>query len=164
MASHAADGPFAKVQRAHEIHVDDDSRWFEQVALLVVIHQLYRLSDGFEIPGNTQIGVPTSAILMDPKLYHDPKRYDGFRFAKIRNQEPNTDASDRAQYAASNPASMSFGFGRNACPGRFFAANEIKAIMGYLCLNYDRNFEPGSRRGQRVYFSRHNIRQTHLPR
>ena len=108
-----------------------------------VIHQPYRLSDGFEIPGNTQIGIPTSSILMDPKLYPDPKRYDGFRFAKIRTQEPNTDASARAQYAASHPASMSFGFGRHACPGRFFAANEIKAIMGYLLLNYEMKFPEG---------------------
>ena len=108
-----------------------------------VIHQPYRLSDGFEIPANTQIGVPTSAILMDPKLYPDPERYDGFRFAKIRSQQPNTEASDRAQYAACNPASMSFGFGRHACPGRFFAANEIKAIMGYLLLNYDMKLPAG---------------------
>lgn len=80
---------------------------------------------------------------MDPKLYPDPERYDGFRFAKIRTREANTDASDRAQYAASNAASMSFGYGRHACPGRFFAANEIKAIMGYLILNYDMKFPVG---------------------
>lgn len=120
---------------------------FADLGLIVtferVIHQPYRLSDGFEIPGNTQIGVPTSSILMDPKLYPNPKRYDGFRFAKIRTQQPNSDASARAQYAASNSTSMSFGYGRHACPGRFFAANEIKAIMGYLIMNYDMKFPDG---------------------
>lgn len=72
-----------------------------------------------------------------------PNAYDDFRFVKIRSREPNPDAGDRAQYAASNPASMSSGFGRHACPGRFFAANEIKAIMGFLVLNYDMKFPAG---------------------
>ena len=80
---------------------------------------------------------------MDPTLYTEPEKFDGFRFAKIRSQEPNSDASARAQYAASNYSSMSFGYGRHACPGRFFAANEIKAIMGYLLLNYEMKFPSG---------------------
>lgn len=32
---------------------------------------------------------------------------------------------------------MSFGFGRHACPGRFFACNEIKLIVAQLLLEYD---------------------------
>jgi cytochrome P450 len=32
---------------------------------------------------------------------------------------------------------MSFGFGRHACPGRFFAANEIKLILSRILLDYD---------------------------
>lgn len=32
---------------------------------------------------------------------------------------------------------MSFGYGRHACPGRFFAANEIKLIMARLLLDFD---------------------------
>lgn len=32
---------------------------------------------------------------------------------------------------------MSFGFGRHACPGRFFAANEIKLILARMLLDYD---------------------------
>lgn len=36
--------------------------------------------------------------------------------------------------------SMAFGYGRHACPGRFFASAEIKAIMVYLPMNYDFKF------------------------
>ncbi len=32
---------------------------------------------------------------------------------------------------------MAFGYGRHACPGRFFAANEIKLILANILLNYD---------------------------
>lgn len=38
---------------------------------------------------------------------------------------------------------MSFGFGRHACPGRFFAANEIKLILARLLLDYDLRMPPG---------------------
>ena len=38
---------------------------------------------------------------------------------------------------------MSFGFGRHACPGRFFAANEMKLIMARLLLDYDIKMPPG---------------------
>jgi cytochrome P450 len=30
-----------------------------------------------------------------------------------------------------------FGHGRHACPGRFFAANELKLLLAYMVLNYD---------------------------
>ena len=32
---------------------------------------------------------------------------------------------------------LNFGFGRNACPGRFFAANEIKLILARILLDFD---------------------------
>ncbi|KAF4556517.1 Cytochrome P450-like protein 93 [Elsinoe fawcettii] len=107
-----------------------------------VIHEDYKLSDGFVIPAHTTIGIPTAALNMDPDLYPDPEIFDGFRFEKIR-QHGDTTSAARAQYAASNSSSMSFGFGRHACPGRWFAANEIKAIMAHLLLNYDFKFPPG---------------------
>ena len=30
-----------------------------------------------------------------------------------------------------------FGYGRHACPGRFFATNEIKMIVAKMILDYD---------------------------
>ncbi|PBK94105.1 hypothetical protein ARMGADRAFT_1062838 [Armillaria gallica] len=30
-----------------------------------------------------------------------------------------------------------FGHGKSACPGRFFAVNELKALMCYILMNYD---------------------------
>jgi cytochrome P450 len=32
---------------------------------------------------------------------------------------------------------MGFGYGRHACPGRFFAATEIKLIVARILLDYD---------------------------
>ena len=32
---------------------------------------------------------------------------------------------------------MNFGHGRHACPGRFFAALEMKLLLVYVVMNYD---------------------------
>ena len=33
--------------------------------------------------------------------------------------------------------SLEFGYGKHACPGRFFAVNEIKLILANLLLRFD---------------------------
>lgn len=109
-----------------------------------VIHQPLTLSSGFTIPAHTTIGIPTQAITMDESLYPNPEVFDPFRFSKMREERPEMDG--RAQYVASNPASLSFGYGRHACPGRFFAAQEIKAIMAHILRNYDLRFSAGQSR------------------
>ncbi|KAL0767445.1 hypothetical protein CaCOL14_010295 [Colletotrichum acutatum] len=95
---------------------------------------------------HTTIGIPTQAITMDESFYPDPETFDAFRFARMR--EERSDMEGRAQYVASNPTSLSFGYGRHACPGRFFAAHEIKAIMAHLLKNYEMRFTHGQGRPQ----------------
>ncbi|KAL4799280.1 putative cytochrome P450 [Aspergillus venezuelensis] len=120
--------------------------------LLVTFERLvtrpYTLSDGFQIPAGTQIGVPTQAISMDPDLYPDPTKFDGFRFVKMKQALTTKDPSamGRLSFASSNHEGMTFGYGRHACPGRWFAANEIKMIMSYLLENYDFRY-PGGKTG-----------------
>jgi len=37
-----------------------------------------------------------------------------------------------------------FGIGRPACPGRFFAVNELKTLLSHVLMNYDVKMEnPG---------------------
>lgn len=106
-----------------------------------IVTRDYTLADGFFIPAGTTIGVPTQAISMDPDIYPHPDKFDGFRFSKLRSsKDPNT---ARLQYAASNLESMAFGYGRHACPGRFFASNEIKMIMVYFLMHYDFKLSDG---------------------
>lgn len=115
-----------------------ESQRFNPLLLITferVITKRMTLSDGFTIPKGTTIGVPAQALSMDPDLYHDPGRFDGLRFVKTVEK-----GAPREQYAASNHRSMAFGYGRHACPGRFFASCEIKMIMSYLLRNYDFKF------------------------
>lgn len=75
---------------------------------------------------------------MDPDIYLEPEKFDGFRF--VKQHSSNNPKAGGLQYAASNLESMAFGYGRHACPGRFFASNEIKMIIAYLLLHYDFRF------------------------
>lgn len=109
-----------------------------------VVHRPYTLSSGLTIPAHTTIGIPTQAITMDPDLYPDPETYDPWRFSKLRKESVENEG--KAQYVATNAASMSFGYGRHACPGRFFATQEIKAIMAHIIMNYDIRYSEGQKR------------------
>ena len=63
--------------------------------------------------------------------------FDGFRHYRQRVNASTAGELARAQFVASNEDNLSFGYGRHACPGRFFATNEIKMILARLLLDYD---------------------------
>ncbi len=98
------------------------------------------LSDGSVLPRDTAVGVPNWGITRDDHLWTNPETFDGFRFAKLR-AEPG--AEHKHQFATAGPDSLSFGYGPQACPGRFFASNEIKVLLAHLLLNYDFKMEGG---------------------
>lgn len=97
------------------------------------------------IPAHTTIGVPSHAITMDPKLYPEPGRFDGFRFTEQQH-------SGGSQFVTTNQASLSWGYGKHACSGRFFASYEIKVVIAYLLLNYDFKFPEGQTRPENLAF------------
>ncbi|KAL2287027.1 hypothetical protein FJTKL_06052 [Diaporthe vaccinii] len=126
-----------------------ESQRFNPLLLITferIITEDWRLSDGMVIPAHTTIGVPAQAISMDPQLYTEPEKFDGLRFAKLRGSTTDPAKTGKAQFVAANPQSMAWGYGRHACPGRFFASDEIKAITIYLLNNYDIKFAAGQKR------------------
>jgi cytochrome P450 len=94
------------------------------------------LSNGQYIPPGVIIEVPSQAIYNDPKYYPESERFDGFRHYKLRRGGKTTDHA-RNQFVTTNEQNLVFGYGRHACPGRFFAANEIKMIVAKMILDYD---------------------------
>ena len=117
-----------------------------------VIHKDLTLSDGVLIPAGTIIGVPSHAITHDPALYPDPDRFDGSRFlhnaanASQGEQQPAPSEKPKtstATFTTTNAANLSWGYGKHACSGRFFAGNEIKMVMAYLLLHYEFRFKDG---------------------
>jgi cytochrome P450 len=82
------------------------------------------------------VEVPSEAIYSDPANYPDSEKFDGLRHYKLRRNGSSSDHA-RNQFVTTNEINLAFGYGRHACPGRFFAANEIKMILARLILEYD---------------------------
>ncbi|KAG6887515.1 hypothetical protein C0995_014711 [Termitomyces sp. Mi166 len=68
--------------------------------------------------------------------YTDANTFDGFRFSSIREAAEGFDAI-RHQMVHTTPEYVTFGHGRHSCPGRFFAANELKLALAHIVLYYD---------------------------
>ncbi|KAF2712037.1 cytochrome P450 monooxygenase-like protein [Pleomassaria siparia CBS 279.74] len=94
------------------------------------------LSNGQFIPPGVIIEVPSHAAYQDAANFPNPEEFDGFRFAKIRKTGSAVDKA-RNQFVSTNEQNLFFGYGAHACPGRFFAANEIKMILARIILEYD---------------------------
>jgi cytochrome P450 len=93
-----------------------------------------KLSDGVVIPKGDIILVSCSKM-WDPTIYPDPETFDPYRFLKLR--EGSMDKESVAQFVSPSPQHMGFGFGKHACPGRFFAAAELKVILCHVIMKYD---------------------------
>ncbi|KAI1310574.1 cytochrome P450 [Xylaria venustula] len=98
------------------------------------------LSNGFHIPAGTIVQCNTNMLDEAPAGWGDPNAFDGFRFYKLRSRPEDT---NKFQFASTSYDSMQFGFGNDACPGRFFASNQIKIILAYILSHYDIKFEEG---------------------
>lgn len=103
----------------------------------------FTLSNGQYIPKGVVIEVPSHAIYQDDMNYPNGDTFDGFRHYKLRQGGTATDHA-RNQFVTTNEQNLMFGYGRHACPGRFFAANEIKMLLARILLDYDVKNEDGS--------------------
>ena len=96
------------------------------------------LSDGTRLPRGAILNVPVHQVTHDPSVWVDPEHFDGFRFFNLRKSNPPRDAE--FQFAALNTNSLGFGYGRFACPGRIFAAAQLKLMLGLLIMDYNFSF------------------------
>ncbi|PSN61609.1 cytochrome P450 monooxygenase [Corynespora cassiicola Philippines] len=101
----------------------------------------FTLPDGTFVPRDHVISVSTHAM-RDPAVYRDPEVWDGYRFFRMREQ-PGKELS--AQLVTTSSEHLGFGHGSHACPGRFFAANEVKIAMVFILLQYDWRLLPGAK-------------------
>jgi ent-kaurene oxidase len=76
----------------------------------------------------------------------DPEVFDPFRWERLRLDASKPENINKFQFATTDSATLHFGHGKYACPGRFFASNEIKVILCHLLLRYDFKFAEGQRR------------------
>ncbi|KAL3457939.1 cytochrome P450 [Aspergillus heterothallicus] len=90
------------------------------------------LADGTRIAKGTPIAVAHNRM-MDADVYPEPERWDGYRFYNGQG----AGAEHGRALVALSADHLGFGYGKHACPGRFFAAVETKIVLCHLLLRYD---------------------------
>lgn len=102
--------------------------------------QSFTLPNGQTIPAGVTIEVPAVAVNSDPEVFPDADRFDPLRFYDLREKaksQGSVEGAAQNQFVSVSQNSLTFGYGRHACPGRFFAANEIKMILANALLHYE---------------------------
>lgn len=103
------------------------------------------LSNGQYLPAGVTIETPVHAVGADPELFPDPDKFDPLRFYKLREKARGAgDSGTTNQFVSVNKDYLVFGYGPRVCPGRFFAANEIKIILSKILMKYDVKNADGS--------------------
>lgn len=91
------------------------------------------LPDGSVLHKGERATVSTSGMI-DPTTFEDPETFNPYRFAHMRDQEGK---QNQAHLVSTGASHLGFGHGKHACPGRFFASNELKVMLCHIILKYD---------------------------
>ncbi|MCJ1262588.1 hypothetical protein MMC22_002458 [Lobaria immixta] len=103
------------------------------------------LTPEITLPPQSYIAVAAGPISADPPTF------DGLRHHRLRSL-PNSSPHSH-QFVTTGLQSMTFGHGRFACPGRFFASNESKVVLAELLLTYDIRLRDGEERPKNLFFA-----------
>jgi cytochrome P450 len=114
-----------------------------------VAEQPFTFSDGTYIPKGTRIQVAAHATHGDDINYANPAVFEPFRFA---DKAKNENEGRKVDMVSTHADFIAFGHGRHACPGRFFAANELKLMLAHIVMNYDVKLEKEGERPEDMWF------------
>ncbi|KAG6825307.1 hypothetical protein H0H92_004102, partial [Tricholoma furcatifolium] len=98
--------------------------------------QPFTFSDGTAIPAGTHMSVAAHAAHTSPSSYSDPDTFLPFRFVEKREH-----TNRKLDFVSTHTDALAFGHGLHACPGRFFAANELKLMLAHVVMTYDVRME-----------------------
>ncbi|KAF7378406.1 Cytochrome P450 monooxygenase 51 [Mycena sanguinolenta] len=112
------------------------------IGLVRLVTKDFSFSDGTTVPAGTLLAVPIFAEHHDEVNYSNAEVFDPFRFSRMREQDGE---ENKHQMVTPTLEYMTFGLGRHACPGRFFAMNEQKLILSHIIMTYDFKLRDGVR-------------------
>ncbi|ETS73502.1 hypothetical protein PFICI_14448 [Pestalotiopsis fici W106-1] len=113
---------------------------------MVVAPKGVTLPNGSRIPCGTKVGISGYSVHHDDSIYKSASTYDAFRFVGSRSESPLALVTTSDKF-------MGFSHGSHACPGRFFAANQLKIALAHILLHYE--IEPISKRPGNQWFFGH---------
>ncbi|KAH9911270.1 cytochrome P450 [Epithele typhae] len=125
------------------------------VSLLSVMRKALKdltLRDGTSVPRGTLVAVPALATHLDAAVNGaGADAFEPFRWAEMRGEDAGEGV--KHQFVNTSPLYIPFGHGRHACPGRFFAATQMKALLAHLIVHYDMEIVGGGGRPANEYFA-----------
>ena len=126
------------------------------------VRETFQLSDGTVVPRGTYVTVAKASIQHDKAYFKDPDTFDPWRFAKASESRESGLREKEDELVYTSLTDLGFGHGRTACPGRFFAAMQMKMMMAHLVYHYEITFSPGgapgsTKRPENKWFAGHCI-------
>ena len=115
-----------------------------------ILKEPHTLSDGVHLTKGTHITMASGPTQFDAAVVSHPRQFDGFR-AYNRRLDPAENSKHR--FTNTDNDCFHFGHGSHACPGRFFASNQIKMILVHFLLAYD--FQFPSKKGRPSNYRAH---------
>jgi cytochrome P450 len=114
----------------------------------------FTFDDGTHIPRGTYAAMPIFSIENDPNITPNPEIFDGLRSYRRRhaNDDEGRDeakgAAKREQFQFSSLEStvLHFGYGKTACPGRYFASLVVKMVIVKMLSEFEFRFNEGGTR------------------
>ena len=117
--------------------------------------QPHTFENGLHLPKGTYACLPIYAIENDPAHTPHPEKFDGLRSYKRRQQTPPNArkpgaSNEEHQFSSTEHTILNFGYGKSACPGRYFASLVLKILFAKLLTEYEFRFLPGTKRPQNI--------------
>lgn len=101
------------------------------------------LKDGTHIPVGTRVAWAGPQHSSDPRTTPDPAKFDPMRNYRKRHAGTDGENLNRFMAGQTDRDNMSFGYGNQICPGRYFAIFEIKMMLMRLLQAFDFAAPPG---------------------
>ncbi|KAF2097882.1 cytochrome P450 [Rhizodiscina lignyota] len=129
------------------------------VMKMVVKREGVTIPSGEHLPYGSKVGVTAYGPHHDESIYPQAFKYDAFRFSRaiedpalFENMFGSQDDAPKAPtMVTSNDNFMAFSHGRHACPGRFFAANQLKLLLAAITTKYE--IEPMAERPENPWLN-----------
>ncbi|KAL8790014.1 MAG: hypothetical protein Q9195_006563 [Heterodermia aff. obscurata] len=116
-----------------------DSLWkmdsfMTETQMTRAVTRKFTFSDGTVVPKGSWVLVPMYAMYRDDDYFANANEFDAFRSSRLRKQPGQ---ENKYQFVSTSTTHINFGYGKHACPGRFFASQEIKLLLAHVLLSYD---------------------------
>ncbi|KAK2808997.1 hypothetical protein FQN50_004271 [Emmonsiellopsis sp. PD_5] len=147
---HFRDGNITKEKLAKIYKIDSvlkEAGRFNNAGLMAMqrnAKKKFTFSDGTVIPAGAKIGTPSLILHRNAGSYENPDTFDAFRFSKLSEAADGPQAAAKYSMVGTGADYHIFGHGKHACPGRFYAVNEMKLMLASMLIRYDMKLSPGT--------------------